>query len=67
MHGLTRVRNYLKRMNSVTVIPFGFMILIIIIDMFLGRIGPITMALLFGGYMSKDLHISYGTGEFYIG
>ncbi len=40
---------------------------IIIIDMFLGRIGPITMALFFGKYMPKNLHVSYGAGEFYIG
>ena len=41
--------------------------IIIIITMFLGRLGPISMALLFNTKEEKKNNISYGEGRFYIG
>lgn len=41
--------------------------LIIIVSMYLGRIGPISMALFFSSEMSEKNNVSYAKGEYFVG
>ena len=40
---------------------------IVIISMFLGRIGPVSLAIFFAGESNKQDSINYAKGKFYVG